>query len=737
MRLRSNHVLPPITEYVPRRRRQTRSASAQAGTEAATEAATVTALEVAQETVPETQSAEERPAPKRKPAKRAGRKKKAAPKGKKPAATADCEVAESPETQENALALIPSVEQPDTRTLPPKPTRAPARKRIVRGRDISAALRYGSAGDLLKKEYWNPTPSPPQTPVTQYAWPPGIVYNKLKRIPWSLPWSPPSPPRAWPHRRSLHMTDTQDEPELTRTEEPFSRKRNRLSEDDPSASKRHKLTLHPPSGFENRPRGSPRRTYADRARRREAERDGRIDRTIYRFPQLLAQQGEDVRSGNSNPPTSHTSEETTPRGNGVVPFSSLPSALPPNHNQPENRPGWRQWIFSSVTGLWRRDNAPQTPEVPQVAEPQHLGNESSSSIATPLSAPPSSALVPQRNFESPTPRPRIAESRTSHSRLTASARAPQVGKRKKYSYDLDPPGFDPELLARMRARKSNPEDLQPVTSPEQVRARYENESKKRKRSASPDVIPHPPGCSYGFDPDYFIYDDEDEDLPTGEQGSQDTKAKQATVSDVPEEEHVSKRVRSDNTLLENEPEEHISKRVRSDNTHLENAPEQHISKRVRSDNTLLENEPEEHISKRVRSDNTHLENFKHPVAQQTEYSAQELRKAREQAEQYKPKTPSRLRAAHRFSTSCTELIEEDEADRRRKMRKTSLAKACPTGDLNHIIWPETEPWVDRFDWGLPDLDKWMTMGPKHWTDELVEDYHQLFMAKLAEKRAQN
>lgn len=79
MRLRSNHVLPPISEYVPRRRRTTRSVSAQAGTEAATE----TAPEVAQETLPESQSASdvaeqsaaERPAAKRKPAKRAGRKK--------------------------------------------------------------------------------------------------------------------------------------------------------------------------------------------------------------------------------------------------------------------------------------------------------------------------------------------------------------------------------------------------------------------------------------------------------------------------------------------------------------------------------------------------------------------------------------------------------------------------------------------------------------------------------------
>ncbi|KAJ5428842.1 hypothetical protein N7445_010296 [Penicillium cf. griseofulvum] len=713
MRLRSNHVLPPISEYIPRRRRQTRSASAQAGTEAGPEVAAETATEVAHETVPEAQSAEERPAPKRKPAKRAGRKKKAAPKGKKPAASTETEAAES---QETSLALIPSVEQPDTRTLPPKPTRAPAPKRMVRGRDISAVLRYGSAGDLLKTERRDPAPSPPQTPVKQYAWPPGIAYSKLKRIPWSLPWSPPSPPKAWPHLRSLHFSNTLDEPELTRTEELSSRKRNRLPEEDPSPSKRHKLT----PGFENRPRGSSRRTYADRARRREAERDGRIDRTIYRFPQLLAQQGEDSRSDNSSPPATHASEETTPRGNRIVPFSSLPSALPPNQNQNQNqnqnRHGWRQWIFSSVTGLWRRDNAPQNADTPQVAEPQHpTANESSSSVATPSSAPPSSSLVQQRNFQTPTPRQRIAASRPSNA-PHALHKSP---KEKKYSYDLDPPGFDPELLARMRARQISPEELQVVTSPDQVRERYENECKKRKRS--PDVIPHPPGCSYGFDPDYFVLDedDEDDDLPIVEDRRQDTKTKQATVSDAPEEEHVSKRARSNNTHMENAPEvEHVSKRAQSDNTHMENAPEV------------------KHVPKPVHSGTAHLEKYK-ANAPLPENTAEELRKAREQAEQYKPKTPSRLRAAHRFSSSCSDYYPEEETMRRCKMRKTSLAKACPTGDLNNIIWPETEPWIERFDWDLPGLKKTLSLAYPLRKDELCENYHQFFMHKLAERRARH
>ena len=233
------------------------------------------------------------------------------------------------------------------------------------------ALRFGSASELLRREPER-APSPPQTPVTHYAWPPGQVHVGLPQIPWSLPWTPPAPWRGWPRRLPPPAFNALDESVLTPTEEP-TRKRNRSSEEDASPSKRHKLTFQTPPGFENRPRGSSRRTYADRARRREAEREGRIDRTIYRFPQLLAQQGEDARSGSSTPVASQASEETAPHGNRIVPLSSLPSALPPNQNQNENRPTWRQWIFNSVTGIWGRNNPPQTAEVPQGRCPSYHG----------------------------------------------------------------------------------------------------------------------------------------------------------------------------------------------------------------------------------------------------------------------------------------------------------------------------------------------------------------------------
>ncbi|KAJ5588179.1 hypothetical protein N7537_010857 [Penicillium hordei] len=717
MRLRSNHVLPPISEYIPRRRRTTRSASAP-GTDAASE--TTTTAPEAQETVSETRSAGERPAPKRKPAKKAGRKKKAAAKGKRAATapTSEPDAAEAAQSQEDPVALIPSVEQPDTRTLPPKLPRAPpAPPHIFRGRIITA-FKWGSASELLKREP-EPTPSPRKPPSLTM---PG-------------------------HLEEHPMMNTPDEYPLTPTEEP-SRKRNRLSEDDPSPSKRHKLTLQTPPGFENRPRGSSRRTYADRARRREAERNGRIDSTIYRVPELLAQQGEDARSGNSTPLASHAYEETAPRGNRIVSFSSLPSALPPTQNQNQNRTGWGKWFFNSVTGLWRRGNVPQNAEVPQVVETQRPMGNGSSSIATPSSAPPSSSVRSPRNFQSPTPRPRAAEQ---NSRLIASARAPRVGQRRQYDYDLYPRGFDPALLARMRAGASDTAGIDTPNSEEELRAICERESKKRKREPSPDVIPHPPGCSYGFDPAYFEIDEVDEvdevdeNLPTGEQGPQDTTTKQATVSAAPEEEHVSKRARQA-TVSDAPEEEHVSKRARQ--ATVSDAPEEaHLSKRAREDITTQQPAPsdaseEEHVSKRVRPENTRLENFNDQRAfQPIEDSGDELRKARQHAEQYKPKTPSRLRAAHRFSTSCNSLIDDDVL-RRRKMRKTSLTTACPTGDLSQIIWPETESWIERLDFGDPNLHKYLphawplTSGGRYPTEEAYIDHHHgVFMSRLATRHA--
>ena len=70
--------------------------------------------------------------------------------------------------------------------------------------------------------------------------------------------------------------------------------------------------------------------------------------------------------------------------------------------------------------------------------------------------------------------------------------------------------------------------------------------KKRKRAPSPDVIPNPPGCSYGLDLDYFCYSDSDEEEEPSPSISKPTPlAKSAVRSALRSESHPSKKVRFD------------------------------------------------------------------------------------------------------------------------------------------------------------------------------------------------
>lgn len=330
-------------------------------------------------------------------------------------------------------------------------------------------------------------------------------------------------------------------------------------------------------------------------------------------------------------------------------------------------------------------------------------------ITTPLSAPPSSGAV-SRNLESPTPRSRIGE--------------PQTSQRKRYTYDLDPRGFDPELLARMRARSSKPAE-RPVPAPqEQVHAQDENESKKRKRQPSPDVIPHPPGCSYGFDPDYFIYDDdeEEEERAADERPHQDPVDKVVTISDGLEEK-----------------QDRVSKRVRTSKVRPENFNHQGHFQTPGWSSSSSDDSPQSDPQPSVASV---ASPFKPKPAPPTpQHDSGPLRLARQMAELYKPKTPSRLRAAHRYSSSPCYSYEEnlrrETALRRRRIGPypRTFAKVCPTGDPRDIVWPEPEPWISRLNFE-EDLEIYTDkMAQLNDFENITNGTHKFFMEKLAEKRA--
>lgn len=73
------------------------------------------------------------------------------------------------------------------------------------------------------------------------------------------------------------------------------------------------------------------------------------------------------------------------------------------------------------------------------------------------------------------------------------------------------------------------------------------EKRKRKRAPSPDVIPNPPGCSYGLDLDYFCYSSEsDEEAENETPPAKPTPpVKSAARSAFRSESHPSKKVRFD------------------------------------------------------------------------------------------------------------------------------------------------------------------------------------------------
>jgi hypothetical protein len=379
-----------------------------------------------------------------------------------------------------------------------------------------------------------------------------------------------------------------------------------------------------------------------------------------------------------------------------------------------------------------------------VAEPQPA-IDNDSSIPTPSSAPPSSAVSLNQEFF--TPRSHINQSQPASARSTASARASRATQRKKYSYDLDPRGFDPALLARMRAGSSNPPHKPVPARPEQVQAHEDDEPKKRKRQPSPDVIPHPPGCSYGFDPDYFIYDEDDENESTvGDQAGQGTKDTHATVCGASEDEgerHVTKRVRFSKTLPPKSgkvlPENfnhqgHFQVPYSDSPSASSDDSPQSTPKKDSSSESFP---PEPQISSEFRG------TYYADIPREAQLYTEARDYARRRIERYMPKTPSRLRTAQHASPQDQMALQKlQDALRRRKIGPnrrlpgTLMWQVCPSGNYDLIKWPQSEDWVSRLGF---DKDLWIYVGMDRKLCEKMrahtEEAHIEFMRLLADRRA--
>jgi hypothetical protein len=249
--------------------------------------------------------------------------------------------------------------------------------------------------------------------------------------------------------------------------------------------------------------------------------------------------------------------------------------------------------------------------------------------------------------------------------------------------------------------------------------------KKRKRRLSPDVIPNPVGSSYGLDLDFFTYSSPSSE---GSETAVPTPALQTPAT------RPLKRVRFDTS-----PQDTPSKlRTRAQNQERARATDPYAGNQFvglsdpfapRAEAPPSMPQPSAGPAEAERT----VESVAEPETPSTSAlpaptpDNQALAKVRSQAEKYKPKTPSSLRASSRYSCSplpspveptsttkpgpipapttkpttisepTTPVSAEEEnremkelfgADDEFARDAYELYRSCPDGDLRNLTWPE-------------------------------------------------
>ncbi|KAL4809984.1 hypothetical protein BDV18DRAFT_130024 [Aspergillus unguis] len=312
-----------------------------------------------------------------------------------------------------------------------------------------------------------------------------------------------------------------------------------------------------------------------RLARRAAESQGRIHSTIFRLPAFVAQAEADRRASEAAALTAPPHSEPL---NTELPLSyqqdqadeqvadEEPVAAPETSTPQTPRRGWNiTGIFNSVPRSFSRffSRSPARSEAPAIQQPatEYIRR----------TRPLDEAFPP-------------ADSEEASNRGRRLSEQPPAKRPRNLSYSLFPPKIDRSLYlppedtttpaktpAEAPAEASAPADStahQPVQDmPQRTQSQTPSETtergishassiggqpqkKKRKRSPSPDVIPNPPGCSYGLHPDYFYYssdesDEEEEEIPAPQTEPRNTLSRTALRSAVQTERPASKKVRFD------------------------------------------------------------------------------------------------------------------------------------------------------------------------------------------------
>lgn len=312
-------------------------------------------------------------------------------------------------------------------------------------------------------------------------------------------------------------------------------------------------------------------------------------------------------------------------------------------------------------------------------------------------------------------------------------------------------------------QKTTPETTQ-KTAPETTQATtpQSKPAKKRKRAPSPDVIPNPPGCSYGLDLDYFYFSESDEDEV--EETSQTEEAKCTSQNEEPPSKDVNampksalrsttpaaKKVRFDASPQDSPSKRHLPRATdpytgshflapgekpynppspRTDQTptatvsyHANASPSATAPGLISASRAGPVGTPASPMSAQPtqpsapaaaptarpatgpasdrpapRSPRPAPRHAPHaqPPKTPTKEDDEPLAKARSQAEKFKPKTPSGLRTASRYSSPLTRLSDiflnqqpkPDFGDDEFGRDALWLYEQCPKGNLEKLAWP--------------------------------------------------
>ncbi|PKX88579.1 uncharacterized protein P174DRAFT_465091 [Aspergillus novofumigatus IBT 16806] len=584
--------------------------------------------------------------------------------------------------------------------------------------------------------------------------------------------------------------------------------------------------------------------YSERLRRRTIENQGRIHKTVFRLPQLLAQNEADRRAAESSPvkpctePLQMNTESTEKQSkpNDQDPSDVSATAEPPS--TPQAR-GWNiRGLINSVPRSFSRllprfgrsqtseaaDAAPSpTPQLPSEPSLQSLSQEPPVSSSQPLSERPSHTEIVDSNQNA------TQSDKRSRRRLSDQ---PPSKRQRTLSYSLFPAPIDrarflgdltttpkktsqavqpesrPDETEKPSAAQDQPPSTSQVTDVSEQRALPQTAEdatqKKRKRSPSPDVIPNPAGCSYGLDLDYFCYssDSEEEADVQPQEAVPPTKpdalVKSAVRSAMRSEQAPSKRVRFDAS-----PEDTPSKlrtRPRATDPYTGRhfmgmgdaaqvtapgspaatpatptpAPRVDLSTPQRSSGFIPNKQGTFQLDYDAFSDDSESSGApspKSPVAKsvsetqttttstEVQASAQSpaprptprqalppstparvdqeaLARVRSQAEKYKPKTPSGLRTASRYSSPLTASpavnqqppVETFGDDDQFARDAQWLYEQCSTGDLQQLKWPEPNTLQES----LGVDDEIVQIVASVWDASAVDEVHRAFRQSLEE-----